>query len=193
MPAAAASALLFFFFFVSLLACWQKVVKLLVKPKYCCVTITGERGSGKTERAIQAADYVRERHHFDAVHWADCNDVVEAEASLSCPTPPPFAEFPGAVDWSGDSGPDPCRLVSVTFTERGMCTYVPVSFEIFAASCLTALLLSCMLRYLLLPFRHRVFGPGLGLEGVVAEMSADNHGGLYGVLVHHDKQQEPHE
>lgn len=94
----------------------QKVVKLLVDPKASCVTITGERGSGKTERAIQACDYVRERHHFESVLWADCHDVVEAEAGPpSSPIPPAFsADWPGALDWSGhlDSALDPCRLVS---------------------------------------------------------------------------------
>lgn len=91
----------------------QKVVKLLVEPKHSCVTITGERGSGKTERAIQACDYVRERHHFDAVHWADCNNVVEAEAGLYCPAPPPFsADSPGSLNGSSHSASDPCRLVS---------------------------------------------------------------------------------
>eukprot|EP00752_Nemacystus_decipiens_P002487 g2338.t2 len=89
----------------------QKVVKLLMEPKHSCVTITGERGSGKTERAIQACDYVRERHHFDAVHWADCNKVVEEEA---CPTPPPFsADSPGALDWSSHTVSDPCRLIGM--------------------------------------------------------------------------------
>ena len=91
-----------------------------MEPKHPCVTITGERGSGKTERAIQACDYVRERHHFDAVHWADCHNVVEADAGMSCPTPPPFsADSPGAVDWSADSACDPCRLVSIVVCVSG--------------------------------------------------------------------------
>eukprot|EP00903_Cladosiphon_okamuranus_P015149 g14007.t2 len=91
----------------------QKVIKQVVEPKNSCVTITGERGSGKTEMAIQTADYVRDRRHFDAVHWADCSNLVEADARLSNPTPPPFAEYPGALDWSGASGSDLCRLIGI--------------------------------------------------------------------------------
>lgn len=91
----------------------QNVVKLLVDPKPSCVTITGEIRSGKTERAIQTCDYVRERHHFESVLWAGCHDVVDAAVVLSRPPPGIIQGVSGDLDWSGDSTNDPCRLVSV--------------------------------------------------------------------------------
>eukprot|EP00752_Nemacystus_decipiens_P002493 g2344.t1 len=78
----------------------QKVVELLVDPLVACVTITGEHGSGKTERAIQACDYVRIRHHFDSVVWADVKRAVEAAVSAN-------------VSGVYDVYDDPCRLIGV--------------------------------------------------------------------------------
>lgn len=74
------------------------MVELLVDPVAACVNITGEHGSGKTERAIQACDYVRMRHHFDSVVWADVNKAVGEAAAVS------------ANMWTVYD--DPCRLVS---------------------------------------------------------------------------------
>lgn len=68
------------------------MVGLLVDPVAVCVTVTGERGSGKRERAIQACDYVRKRRHFDAVLWADLKKAA----------PPPN---------SRPAYEDPCRQV----------------------------------------------------------------------------------
>lgn len=71
----------FFLFFCCRCACvTQKVVKLVVDPKNACVTVTGPNGSGKTERAIQTVDYVRERDHFESYHWADCDKTVMENA-----------------------------------------------------------------------------------------------------------------
>lgn len=81
----------------------QKVVGLLVDTDAACVTVTGENGSGKTERAIQAFDYVRERHHFDAYLWADCDKTMMEIADAA-------AVFPS--HWRVDSVfEDPCRVV----------------------------------------------------------------------------------
>lgn len=93
----------------------QHAVKLLVDPKPSCVTLTGKLGSGKTERAIQACDYVRERHHFESVLWAECQDVVNAKAVQSRPPPESSEGVPDVLDCSGDSAFDPCRLVRGTF------------------------------------------------------------------------------
>lgn len=76
----------------------QRVVEILVDPVAACVTITGEHGSGKTERAIQACDYVRMRHHFDSVLWADVKKAVGDATAVS---PNMWAVYD-----------DPCRLVS---------------------------------------------------------------------------------
>lgn len=73
---------------------FQRVVEMLVDPVTVCVTVTGEHGSGKTERAIQACDYVRMRHHFDAVLWADMKRAMATTTNSSM--------------WGYD---DPCRLV----------------------------------------------------------------------------------
>ncbi|CAM9719867.1 unnamed protein product [Scytosiphon promiscuus] len=73
----------------------QKVVGMLVDPVAACVTVTGERGSGKRERAVQACDYVRKRHHYDAVFWADLKRA---------------APSPGAPDARIEHG-DLCRLI----------------------------------------------------------------------------------
>ena len=59
----------------------QRVVELLVDPTAACVTITGEYGSGKTEKAIQAVEYVRQRRHFDAMLWADMKRTVAANSA----------------------------------------------------------------------------------------------------------------
>ncbi len=73
------------------------MVETLVDPTAACVTITGEHGSGKTERAIQASEYVRLRYHFDSVLWADVKRAVE-DATANC------------LDaWAVYD--DPCRLV----------------------------------------------------------------------------------
>ncbi|CAM9674291.1 unnamed protein product [Ectocarpus sp. 4 AP-2014] len=74
----------------------QKVVEMLVDPGTVCVTVTGEHGSGKTERAIQACDYVRVRHHCDAVLWADMKHAVARAVNSST--------------WGYD---DPCRLIGI--------------------------------------------------------------------------------
>ena len=51
----------------------QKVVAALVDPFAACVTVVGERGSGKTETVIHACKYVRERRKFDAIFFAKCD------------------------------------------------------------------------------------------------------------------------
>lgn len=73
----------------------QKVVEMLVDPVAVCVTVTGEQGSGKRERAVQACDYVRKRRHFDAVLLADLKQAA----------PPPNAPH------ERTTCEDPCRLV----------------------------------------------------------------------------------
>lgn len=78
----------------------QRVVETLVDPLSTCVTVTGERGSGKTEMALQACVYVRERHRFDAIFFADCQAVA--------PTPMVMAGAGGTVT---PYLADPCRLV----------------------------------------------------------------------------------
>ncbi|CAM9490302.1 unnamed protein product, partial [Choristocarpus tenellus] len=49
----------------------QAVVKAILERNNACVTITGERGMGKTVVAVQACHYVSQRHHFQAVLYAD--------------------------------------------------------------------------------------------------------------------------
>ncbi|CAB1107063.1 unnamed protein product [Ectocarpus sp. CCAP 1310/34] len=88
----------------------QFVVRLLLDPQTVCVTVTGEPGSGKTELAIQACDYVRERHHFDSFLWADCDKA----ALDACPET--FFVIPNSPNGaSGDSVSleDLCRLIGV--------------------------------------------------------------------------------
>ena len=48
-----------------------------------CVTITGEPGIGKTERALQACRYMRERNRFCAIFFAHCRN----EETDSCRFP----------------------------------------------------------------------------------------------------------
>lgn len=42
-----------------------------------CVTIIGEPGVGKTERALQACHYMGERNKFSAIFFADCKEVAK--------------------------------------------------------------------------------------------------------------------
>ncbi|CAN0233456.1 unnamed protein product, partial [Ectocarpus fasciculatus] len=96
----------------------QHVVRLLMTSKAVCVTITGEHGSGKTELAIQACDYVRERHHFDSFLWADCDRaVLAADSDASTSSANPFFFFPNSPDDAsgGDSVSmeDLCRLIGL--------------------------------------------------------------------------------
>ena len=95
----------------------QKVVRLVLDPQVPCVTITGERGSGKTEMAVQACDYMRDRHHFDSFLWADARKAVaKAEAGKNGVSSHFALSSPGisgalGLQVSGDSTLDPCRLV----------------------------------------------------------------------------------
>ncbi|CAM9707476.1 unnamed protein product, partial [Ectocarpus sp. 12 AP-2014] len=88
----------------------QEVVRLLLNPQAACVTVTGEHGSGKTERAIQACDYVRERHHFDSFLWADC-DKAALEACSDKSSDHPFFALPNCLNDS--AWEDPCRLIGL--------------------------------------------------------------------------------
>jgi len=91
-------------------------MKLLLEEQGPCVTITGEHGSGKTEMALQACEYVRERHHFDSFLWADMKAVARAEAgqnglsSYFAFASPKLSHALGLPD-SGGSILDPRRLV----------------------------------------------------------------------------------
>ncbi|CAN0222368.1 unnamed protein product, partial [Scytosiphon promiscuus] len=96
----------------------QQLVSLLVDTSAACVTVTGENGSGKTERAIQACDYVRERHHFEAYHWADCDKTV-MEATDAAALCPPHCPLDSALE-------DPCRLIGIAI---GMASPGPASEE----------------------------------------------------------------
>lgn len=78
---------------------------MLVDPSTACVTITGEPGSGKTEMALQACAYVRERHRFDAIFFADCKKAA-ALASAHANTSSPM-RMSGAGSYTDDL----CRLV----------------------------------------------------------------------------------
>ncbi|CBJ30253.1 SH2 domain containing protein [Ectocarpus siliculosus] len=91
------------------LAGLQQVVRLLLDERAACVTITGEPGSGKTERAIQACDYVRERHRFDCFLWADCDKA--ALNSCSDKSGNPFFALPTCLKDS--AWEDPCRLIGL--------------------------------------------------------------------------------
>ncbi|CAN0532236.1 unnamed protein product, partial [Ectocarpus sp. 12 AP-2014] len=88
----------------------QHVVRLLLSPQAACVTITGEPGSGKTERAIQACDYVRERHHFDYFLWADC-DKAALNSCSDKSSGNPFFVLPNCLNDS--AWEDPCRLIGL--------------------------------------------------------------------------------
>lgn len=79
----------------------QRLVETVVDPVTTCVTITGVHGSGKTEMALQACAYMRERHQFDAFFFADCSAAVMNAASAQ----PPFLGDTGALVQ------DPCRVV----------------------------------------------------------------------------------
>ena len=61
----------------------QQVLSLLGDTDTACLTITGEPGIGKTERALQACHYMRERNIFSAVFFARCRN----EEPSSCPFP----------------------------------------------------------------------------------------------------------
>lgn len=67
-------------------------------PTSKCVTVTGERGVGKTEMALQACEYVRQRHRFEAILFGDCRAV----------TPTPIVMPAGGIV---TPYLDPCRLV----------------------------------------------------------------------------------
>ena len=54
----------------------QKLVEMLEDNNTDWVTITGEPGIGKTERALQACHYMGERRYFDTILFVHCRDVV---------------------------------------------------------------------------------------------------------------------
>ena len=82
-----------------------------MEPSSACVTVTGEPGSGKTEMALQACAYVRERHRFDAIFFVDCKKAsASANASANATSLPP------ASGGGGSCIEDPCRLVRHFFT-----------------------------------------------------------------------------
>ena len=97
----------------------QKVLTSLVDPRVPCVTITGERGSGKTEMAVQACDYVRKRHHFESFLWADVNKAAQG---------------------SGDLILEPCRLVRDESVHRatgvGLPARLPACLPVWLPACL---------------------------------------------------------
>jgi hypothetical protein len=59
----------------------QKVYSWFVEParngQRCVVTVTGERGSGKTALALRCADYMRERDLFDFVFFIPVNQSIQ--------------------------------------------------------------------------------------------------------------------
>lgn len=59
----------------------QKVVEMLEVDNNECVTVTGEPGIGKTELALQACHYMRERNRFSAIFFVHCRDVVAYQRS----------------------------------------------------------------------------------------------------------------
>lgn len=77
----------------------QHVVEYLVVPRSTCVTITGTRGSGKTEMALQACIYVRERHRFDAIFFANCRATTPTPTVMAGAggTVTPYLEDPGRL------------------------------------------------------------------------------------------------
>ncbi|CAM9461294.1 unnamed protein product [Ectocarpus sp. 13 AM-2016] len=95
----------------------QHVVRLLLDERAACVTVTGEPGSGKTELAIQACDYVRDRHHFSSFLWADCDKAaLDASPYTSVSSADPFYVLPNSSNGaSGDSVSleDLCRQIGV--------------------------------------------------------------------------------
>lgn len=59
----------------------QKIVGMLDAENNECVTITGEPGIGKTELALQACHYMRERNRFKAIFFVHCRDAVAYQRS----------------------------------------------------------------------------------------------------------------
>ena len=79
-----------------------------------CVSITGEPGVGKTERALQTCKYVQERRRFDKIVTVSCRQVME---SASSPPRPTFgARRPEHVKYL-------CRLVSNIYAMADAMTY----------------------------------------------------------------------
>ncbi|CAN0034094.1 unnamed protein product [Ascophyllum nodosum] len=60
----------------------QRVLKLLEDTNTACVTITGKPGIGKTERALQACYYLRERNLVCSIFFAHCRDIVAQHGTL---------------------------------------------------------------------------------------------------------------
>ncbi|CBJ30255.1 SH2 domain containing protein [Ectocarpus siliculosus] len=95
----------------------QHVVRLLLDERAACVTVTGDPGSGKTELAIQACDYVRYRHHFNSFLWADCDKAaLDASPYNLVSSADRFYVLPNSPNGaSGDSvsSEDLCRQIGV--------------------------------------------------------------------------------
>ena len=81
---------------------------MLQDPNAVCVSIIGEPGVGKTERALQACYYVRERVGFDAIFYADCKQAVISSSH-------PFPRMEGSsLEIKRPYKEHFCRLVSTS-------------------------------------------------------------------------------
>lgn len=62
--------------------CMQESLRMLKDNNTDILTITGEPGIGKTERALQICHYMGERNEFCSIFFAQCRDAVAYQRSI---------------------------------------------------------------------------------------------------------------
>lgn len=85
----------------------QRTVEMLCDPNARCTSVMGEPGSGKTQIALKACEYVLNRHRFDKMFKVPCKDAVKSTRLHS-------GEHEDQIAYL-------CRLVGINSIRRAVC------------------------------------------------------------------------